>query len=86
MYSAIYTTNQPIKTFLQYFIFYFKENEAFQQAMRSAEKRLLVVTRDRNYLLDRLLIHEKYDHSSSDSEETESSDDGEVIKPEQIKR
>ncbi|XP_060519321.1 uncharacterized protein LOC132697745 [Cylas formicarius] len=58
------------------------ENEAFQQALRTAQKRLLAVTRDRSFLLDRLLMHEKLDHSTSESEETESSDDGEVVKAE----
>ncbi|VEN37460.1 unnamed protein product [Callosobruchus maculatus] len=62
------------------------ENEAFQQALRTAQKRLLAVTRDRTFLLDRLLMHEKIDHSTSESEETESSDDGEIIRQEQLKR
>ncbi|CAH1968863.1 unnamed protein product [Acanthoscelides obtectus] len=62
-----------------------QENEAFQQALRTAQRRLLAVTKDRNFLLDRLLMHEKIDHSTSESEETESSDDGEV-RQEQLKR
>nr|XP_023021698.1 uncharacterized protein LOC111510071 isoform X2 [Leptinotarsa decemlineata] len=62
------------------------ENEAFQQALRSAQKRLLMVTRDRTFLLDRLLMHEKVDNSTSESEETESSDDGEVVKMELLKK
>ncbi|KAL3285373.1 hypothetical protein HHI36_019480 [Cryptolaemus montrouzieri] len=56
------------------------ENEAFRQALRQSQKRLLTVTRDRNFLLDRLLLHEKMDNSTSDSEETESSDEGEAVK------
>ncbi|XP_019755469.1 INO80 complex subunit E [Dendroctonus ponderosae] len=51
------------------------ENESFQVALRKSQKRLLQVTRDRSFLLDRLLIHEKLDHSTSESEETESSDE-----------
>ncbi|KAF7265945.1 uncharacterized protein LOC143198556 [Rhynchophorus ferrugineus] len=51
------------------------ENEAFQQALRTAQKRLLQVTRDRSFLLDRLLLHEKLDNSTSESDETESSED-----------
>lgn len=64
----------------------FKENEAFQQALRTAQKRLLTVTRDRTFLLDRLLMHEKVEHSTSESEETESSDDGEPIRSEPMKK
>ncbi|XP_045464584.1 uncharacterized protein LOC123673886 [Harmonia axyridis] len=56
------------------------ENEAFRQALRQNQKRLLTVTRDRNFLLDRLMLHEKMENSSSDSEETESSDEGEPVK------
>lgn len=62
------------------------ENEAFRQALRSSQKRLLVVTRDRNFLLDRLLLHEKIDNSSSESEDTESSDEGEQVKVDPHKR
>lgn len=51
------------------------ENECFQQALRSAQKRLLAVTRDRNFLLDRLQLYEKPDNSSSSSDETDSSDE-----------
>lgn len=52
-----------------------QENECFQDALRSSQKRLLKVTRDRSFLLDRLLQYEKPDSSSSESEDTESSDD-----------
>ncbi|EFA06373.1 uncharacterized protein LOC662055 [Tribolium castaneum] len=58
------------------------ENEALMQALRAAQKRLLSVTRDRTFLLDRLLLHEKVDNSTSESEETDSSDDGEPLKVE----
>lgn len=64
----------------------FQENEALQQALRTAQKRLLTVTRDRTFLLDRLLMHEKVDHTTSESEETESSDDGDIVKTEPIKK
>lgn len=53
------------------------ENEAFQQALRAAQKRLLAVTRDRTFLLDRLLMHEKIENSTSESDVTDSSDEGE---------
>ncbi|CAH0547997.1 unnamed protein product [Brassicogethes aeneus] len=62
------------------------ENEAFQQALRAAQKRLLSVTRDRTFLLDRLLMHEKVENSTSESEETDSSDDGEQIRVDIPKR
>jgi INO80 complex subunit E len=59
-----------------------QENEALMEALRAAQKRLLQVTRDRTFLLDRLLLHEKVDNSTSESEETDSSDDGEPVKVE----
>ncbi|XP_019871375.1 uncharacterized protein LOC109599786 [Aethina tumida] len=62
------------------------ENEAFQQALRAAQKRLLTVTRDRTFLLDRLQMHEKIENSTSESEDTESSDDGEQIRVEMPRR
>ncbi|KAK9877126.1 hypothetical protein WA026_016871 [Henosepilachna vigintioctopunctata] len=58
------------------------ENEAFRQALRQSQKRLLTITRDRNFLIERLLLHEKMDNSTSESEETESSDEGEIVKVE----
>ncbi|XP_045516483.1 uncharacterized protein LOC123709305 [Pieris brassicae] len=68
-YQAQYLT---LKKKLKYLIY---ENECFQDALRSSQKRLLKVTRDRSFLLDRLLQYEKPDSSSSESEDTESSDD-----------
>ncbi|XP_063905627.1 uncharacterized protein LOC135124484 [Zophobas morio] len=58
------------------------ENEALMEALRAAQKRLLAITRDRTFLLDRLLLHEKVDNSTSESEDTDSSDDGEPVKVE----
>ena len=52
------------------------------EALRAAQKRLLAITRDRTFLLDRLLLHEKVDNSTSESEDTDSSDDGEPVKVE----
>lgn len=61
-----------------------QENEFFQDALRSSQRRLLKVTRDRSFLLDRLLQYEKPDKTSSESEDTETSD--EESKAENIKR
>jgi INO80 complex subunit E len=65
---------------------YFQENESFQEALRSTQRRLLKAGRDRSFLLDRLLQYEKVEASSSDSDDTESSDDAEPSKPEPPKR
>lgn len=62
-----------------------QENECFQQALRSAQKRLLNITRDRSFLLDRLLLYEKTDISSTESDETDSSDE-ESVKIETAKK
>ncbi|KAH0560963.1 INO80 complex subunit E [Cotesia glomerata] len=51
------------------------ENECFQEALRSTQRKLLKVNRDKSFLLDRLLQYEKVDASFSESDETESSDD-----------
>lgn len=53
-----------------------QENEFFQDALRSSQRRLLKVTRDRSFLLDRLLQYEKPENSESESDDdTESSED-----------
>ncbi|XP_011187515.1 uncharacterized protein LOC105215352 [Zeugodacus cucurbitae] len=51
------------------------ENEFFQDALRSNQRRLLKVSRDRAFLLDRLVQYEKPENTSSESDETESSED-----------
>ncbi|XP_055296671.1 uncharacterized protein LOC129565619 [Sitodiplosis mosellana] len=69
-YKAQYTALKKKLKFLLY------ENEFFQDALRSSQRRLLKVTRDRSFLLDRLLQYEKPENSESDSDDdTESSED-----------
>lgn len=58
-----------------------QENEFFQENLRTSQRRLLKVTRDRSFLLDRLLQYEKTDLTSSESEDTESSDDSSKMEP-----
>ncbi|XP_054664717.1 INO80 complex subunit E isoform X1 [Grus americana] len=55
------------------------EQECFQEELRRAQRKLLKVSRDKSFLLDRLLQYENVDDDSSDSEATASSDnsDGE---------
>ncbi|KAL6442450.1 myb-like protein V [Polyergus mexicanus] len=61
------------------------ENECFQEALRSTQRKLLKVNRDKSFLLDRLLQYEKVDASFSESDETESSDE-EVVRLDNSKR
>ncbi|XP_033337302.2 uncharacterized protein LOC117226754 [Megalopta genalis] len=61
------------------------ENECFQEALRSTQRKLLKVNRDKSFLLDRLLQYEKVDASFSESDETESSDE-EVARMDTSKR
>ncbi|XP_066593047.1 uncharacterized protein [Prorops nasuta] len=61
------------------------ENECFQEALRSTQRKLLKVNRDKSFLLDRLLQYEKVDASFSESDETESSDE-EVVRLDTSKR
>ncbi|XP_055067378.2 INO80 complex subunit E isoform X2 [Misgurnus anguillicaudatus] len=50
------------------------EQECFQEELRRAQRKLLKVSRDKSFLLDRLLQYERVDEESSDSEATVSSD------------
>jgi len=68
--------------FIYLFVFVFKENEIFQQTLKTTQRKLLKASRDKNILLDRLIQYESVELSSSDDELTESSDEGDSIKPE----
>jgi len=50
------------------------EQECFLDELRKSQRKLLKVTRDRSFLLDRLLQYEHLNDTSSDSESTVSSD------------
>ncbi|KAL5016684.1 hypothetical protein ScPMuIL_006273 [Solemya velum] len=50
------------------------EQECFLEELRKAQRKLLKISRDRSFLLDRLLQYEKVDESSGDSDATASSD------------
>ncbi|XP_026480381.1 uncharacterized protein LOC113386832 [Ctenocephalides felis] len=78
-YKVLY---HNLKRKLKYLLY---ENESFQSALQSCQRRHLKVARDRSFLLDRLLLYEKVDPSSSESEETETSDE-EPQRSETIKR
>jgi len=62
------------------------ENEIFQQTLKTTQRKLLKASRDKTALLDRLIKYERIELSSSDDELTESSDDGDCVKPEPKKR
>ena len=52
------------------------ENESFQETLRSTQRQLLKVNRDKNFLLDRILNFEQvYASLSESNNDTESSDD-----------
>ncbi|XP_057690951.1 INO80 complex subunit E isoform X1 [Corythoichthys intestinalis] len=53
------------------------EHECFQEELRRAQRKLLKVSRDKSFLLDRLLPYERVDEDSSDSDATVSSDNSE---------
>ncbi|XP_021575049.1 INO80 complex subunit E isoform X2 [Carlito syrichta] len=54
------------------------EHECFQEELRKAQRKLLKVSRDKSFLLDRLLQYENVDEDSSDSDATASSDNSET--------
>ncbi|GIX90650.1 INO80 complex subunit E [Caerostris extrusa] len=58
------------------------ENESFQEELKKAQRKLLKVSRDKSFLLDRLLRYETVESSSSDSEATVSSDSDSEFKAE----
>ncbi|XP_035249174.1 INO80 complex subunit E isoform X2 [Anguilla anguilla] len=53
------------------------EQECFQEELRRAQRKLLKVSRDKSFLLDRLLQYERVDEDSSDSDATASSENSE---------
>ncbi|GIY74475.1 INO80 complex subunit E [Caerostris darwini] len=58
------------------------ENESFQEELKKAQRKLLKVSRDKSFLLDRLLRYETVESTSSDSEATVSSDSDSEFKAE----
>ncbi|KAM6909936.1 INO80 complex subunit E isoform 1-T1 [Xenentodon cancila] len=64
------------------------EQECFQEELRRAQRKLLKVSRDKSFLLDRLLQYERVDEDSSDSDATVSSDnsEGEVLRERERER
>lgn len=52
------------------------EQECFFDELKKAQRQLLKVSRDKSFLLDRLLQYETMNDMSSDSESTQSSDSG----------
>ncbi|XP_051921280.1 INO80 complex subunit E isoform X2 [Hippocampus zosterae] len=64
------------------------EHECFQEELRRAQRKLLKVSRDKSFLLDRLLPYERVDDDSSDSDATVSSDysEGEVLRERERER
>ncbi|XP_066580066.1 INO80 complex subunit E isoform X2 [Amia ocellicauda] len=54
------------------------EQECFQEELRRAQRKLLKVSRDKSFLLDRLLQYEHVDDDSSDSEATASSENSDA--------
>ncbi|KAM3613630.1 uncharacterized protein V6R79_002694 [Siganus canaliculatus] len=62
------------------------EQECFQEELRRAQRKLLKVSRDKSFLLDRLLQYERVDEDSSDSEATVSSENSEGECPRERER
>ncbi|XP_015783939.1 INO80 complex subunit E isoform X3 [Tetranychus urticae] len=52
------------------------ENEYYQEELRKYQKELLIINRDKNFLMDKLLQYENISTSSSDSDDTDSSESG----------
>ncbi|RWS05314.1 INO80 complex subunit E-like protein [Dinothrombium tinctorium] len=50
------------------------ENEYYSEELRKTQRQLLQVTRDKNFLLDKLLTYENLNSTTSDSDATDSSD------------
>ncbi|XP_053550896.1 INO80 complex subunit E [Bombina bombina] len=54
------------------------EQECFQEELRRAQRKLLKVSRDKSFLLDRILQYENVDDDSSDSDVTASSENSDT--------
>uniref|UniRef100_A0A6B2EAF7 Putative ino80 complex subunit e n=1 Tax=Phlebotomus kandelakii TaxID=1109342 RepID=A0A6B2EAF7_9DIPT len=67
------------------FKFLIYENEFLQDSLRITQRRFLKASRDKSFLLDKLLQYEKPELTSSESEETETSED-ETTRSDQTKR
>lgn len=64
-----------IKRKLKFLIY---EQECFQEELRRAQRKLLKVSRDKSFLLDRILQYENVDDDSSDSDITASSENSDT--------
>ncbi|KAM4698101.1 INO80 complex subunit E isoform 2-T2 [Rhinophrynus dorsalis] len=64
-----------LKRKLQFLIY---EQECFQEELRRAQRKLLKVSRDKSFLLDRILQYENVDDDSSDSDVTASSENSDT--------
>ncbi|XP_032234161.2 uncharacterized protein LOC116616239 [Nematostella vectensis] len=64
---------QKYKTLKRKLKFLLYEQEYFQDELKRVQKKLLRVSRDKSFLLDRLLQYENIDHISTDEEGTASS-------------
>ncbi|XP_075438470.1 INO80 complex subunit E, partial [Ascaphus truei] len=54
------------------------EQECFQEELRRAQRKLLKVSRDKSFLLDRIVQYENVDEDSSDSDVTASSENSDA--------
>ncbi|KAG8431297.1 hypothetical protein GDO86_019096 [Hymenochirus boettgeri] len=54
------------------------EQECFQEELRRAQRKLLKVSQDKSFLLDRILQYENVDDDSSDSDLTASSENSDT--------
>ncbi|XP_055682777.1 uncharacterized protein LOC129789756 isoform X2 [Lutzomyia longipalpis] len=67
------------------FKFLIYENEFLQDSLRVTQRRFLKASRDKSFLLDKLLQYEKPELTSSESEDTDTSED-ETTRSDQVKR
>uniref|UniRef100_T1KA28 INO80 complex subunit E N-terminal domain-containing protein n=1 Tax=Tetranychus urticae TaxID=32264 RepID=T1KA28_TETUR len=58
------------------------ENEYYQEELKKYQKELLIINRDKYFLMDKLLKYENISSSSSDSDATESSESEVEVKQE----
>ncbi|XP_070572377.1 INO80 complex subunit E-like [Ptychodera flava] len=68
---------KTLKRKLKYLVY---EQECFNEELKKAQRKLLKVSRDKSFLLDRLLQYEQIEDSSSDSDDTDSSSSDNDVK------
>uniref|UniRef100_A0A5S6QSJ8 INO80 complex subunit E n=1 Tax=Trichuris muris TaxID=70415 RepID=A0A5S6QSJ8_TRIMR len=68
--AAVMTNKEKYRELKKRFKFLVYENEFYQEELRNLQRKLMKLSRDRNFLLDRLLMFQRPSDSSDESDST----------------